>query len=81
MHSGRDHRRGTSKAAVSQVRQQHDGTPDDQKERTGVMRETSVLGRRLAGRERRSEALVTAVIEGEEAMKNGVCGVWSAIGK
>ena len=75
LHRGWDDRRGTLRVAVSQVRQQHEGTLDDQKERTGVMRETSVLGPRLAGMGRRSEALVTAVIEGEDAMKSGVRGV------
>ena len=42
--------------------------------RTGVLRETSVLGPRLAGRGRGSKALVTVVIEGEgeEAVKSGV---------
>ena len=40
---------------------------------TGVLRETSVLGRRLAGRGR-SKAWVTVVIEGEdeEVVKSGV---------
>jgi len=40
-----------------------------------VMRETSVLGRRLAGRGRRSRTFLTIVIEGEDedVMESRVC--------
>ena len=52
------------------------GANDEREERTiHVLRETSVLGQRLAGRGREGGAFLTMVIkgEGEDAMKRCAC--------